>query len=69
MLTHTHERDGVKTVVPFSKADYLTKIQDLESEITPRRTREALLNEEGLQWIFDKDLEIQNIRNLITKLE
>lgn len=40
----------------------LIQIRKIESTITTRRFREAILTEEGKQWIADRDAEIARLR-------
>jgi hypothetical protein len=44
----------------------LSEIQRLESQITPRRMREAVLTEEGATWLANQEALIATERNKLT---
>lgn len=67
MRYHTHEIIEQGKVVgtqqiAWSFTDYLSAIQAIEKEITPRRLREAILNISGKQWLQQKSDEIDTLR-------
>lgn len=62
----------VTTIAPPSLSESeqaLIDIRRLESEITPRRIREAILNEAGKSWLQAKEAEINEYRSKINSEE
>jgi len=64
------ELDGRKSinVIPWAEEDYKQAIVDIESKITRRRLREALLSPEGEMWLSDREGEIAQLREAINNL-
>ncbi len=49
--------------IPWTKHDYYAEIALLESQITNRRLREAVLTQDGADWLAAKEAEIQALRD------
>ena len=64
----TYNLDGTITEesTPWVSDDFVYAIKNIEEEITPRRLRESILSEEGRDWLFLKNQEIETLRNYIT---
>jgi hypothetical protein len=65
------ELDGsvTETRIPYTAEDYLDDIAALESSITPRRMREALLGEEGLDWLKEAEATLASLRSELAALK
>jgi hypothetical protein len=56
------ENQRLGSIEEFRKNTILSKILELESQITNRRLREASYSQEGKDWVIAKDLEIAALR-------
>ncbi|MDR2506477.1 MAG: hypothetical protein LBD67_00540 [Candidatus Accumulibacter sp.] len=58
-----------KTEDEIEQERILFQMSEIERQITPRRLREAILTDEGREWLMSWEMELRELRNELKELK